>query len=150
MVAGGDAPLRLRGIARDLIGIANKLGAPGTLFPGDEGPSLVAFAKRLLSERRLRERHFDKQLFGEPVWDLLLDLFIAYEECRDISMSSAAIAANVSATTALRYVAMMTDQGMIVRRADASDARRVYVSLSAESRARVAEYLASAIALRSS
>lgn len=82
------------------------------------------------------------------MWDLLLDLFIAYEECRDISMSSAAVAANVSETTALRYIAMMTDKGMIVRRADDGDKRRTYVSLSYDARCRVAEYLASAASMR--
>jgi DNA-binding MarR family transcriptional regulator len=40
------------------------------------------------------------------------------------------IAASVPATTALRWLKTMTDQGIFLRRADPHDGRRVFVELS--------------------
>lgn len=42
-------------------------------------------------------------LFGEPAWDMIVDLFIAAEENKTVSVSSLCIDASVPMTTVLRW-----------------------------------------------
>jgi DNA-binding MarR family transcriptional regulator len=102
---------------------------------------LVLLAKEMIRERGLRMKYFTDLEFGEPVWDILLDLYISHHSKRRISISSACIAANVPATTALRYISNLTSQGVIFRIADASDARRVFIKLSDEMERSIRSYL---------
>jgi DNA-binding MarR family transcriptional regulator len=63
---------------------------------------------------------------------MLLQLFLAEISQRRVSVTALTIAANVPATTALRWIKTMTDAAIIRRRADPTDARRVFVELSAK------------------
>jgi hypothetical protein len=90
----------------------------------------IDVARVLYSNRRARNRHFDNSLFAEPRWDILLDLFIAGEEGRSISVSSACIGAAVPNATALRHLAAMQRKGLVERRAHPRDARCQQVRIS--------------------
>lgn len=61
---------------------------------------------------------------------MLLDLYAAYYEGKEIAVSSLCIAANVPSTTALRSIETMTEQGCLVRRRDPNDGRRIFLALS--------------------
>ncbi|MEQ1538465.1 MAG: hypothetical protein ABL928_06030 [Sphingorhabdus sp.] len=102
---------------------------------------LIALANSLLTERRLRSKHFAKLEFGEPVWDLLLDLYMCGLMGRSVSVSSACIAAYVPPTTALRYITMLVSQRILLRVADKNDARRVFLVLSDETQLAIERYL---------
>jgi DNA-binding MarR family transcriptional regulator len=108
---------------------------------------IVASAERLLQERRKREKFFDADSFGEPVWDILLDLYVAKMRGRQISVSSACIAAHVPPTTALRYIVLMTKKGDVVRVPDEYDSRRVYLELSDKKMASMTDYLSAIAAI---
>lgn len=97
-------------------------------YPSDQ--ALLNLAFQLVRERSERQKFFPEYAFGEPVWDILLDLYIAGYTGKRISVSSACIAANVPPTTALRYVTMMTEEQLIERAPDLQDARKIYLSLS--------------------
>src|SRR5919107_3401876 len=88
--------------------------------------------RQLIRDRRLRDHFFRGALFADPAWDMLLELMAARLEGRRVAVSSLCIAAAVPATTALRWVKTLTDQGLFVRRADPQDGRRVYVELAPE------------------
>ncbi len=92
--------------------------------------------------RRLRDRYFPSDLFADPAWDILLDLTASRLEKKPVSVSSLCIAAAVPPTTALRWVRMMTDQGLLERRADPADARRMFVDLSDAAYANVCGWFA--------
>ena len=99
----------------------------------------------MIRRRRLRSRFFEDQLFADPAWDILLDLFHAELLNRRISVSSACIAANVPATTALRWTKLLVAHGLIVRRSDPLDGRRVFVELTPETSAKLREYFAETV-----
>lgn len=98
------------------------------------------FVRRIIGHRRRREHHFSADLFADPAWDMMLDLYAAYYERREISVSSLCIAAAVPATTALRWIKLMVDEGKFIRIADPDDGRRIMVKLSEETRAQLDEY----------
>lgn len=105
----------------------------------------LGIAKRLYRDRRRRADVFDADLFGEPAWDMLLDLYIAACEDRQVSTTSACIGANVPVATGLRWIQLLENQGLIARKADQRDARRVWVSLTANARRSLRSYFASTI-----
>ena len=84
----------------------------------------------VIRARRLRARFFDEELFADPAWDMLLDLLQAEIAQHRVPVSSLCIAAAVPATTALRWIKTMTDNGLFNRRADPHDGRRVFIELS--------------------
>jgi len=98
--------------------------------------------------RRLRGSFFQPDLFADPAWDILLDLKAAAQEGQQVSVSSLCIAAAVPPTTALRWITAMAEIGMLERRQDPADARRVFIELSGETSAKLDDYFA-ALATRS-
>jgi DNA-binding MarR family transcriptional regulator len=86
----------------------------------------------LINARNLRQRFMPSDLFADPAWDMLLELYRAEIAHQRIAVSSLCIAANVPATTALRYIKTMVREGMLIREPDRFDGRRIYVSLAPE------------------
>jgi DNA-binding MarR family transcriptional regulator len=84
--------------------------------------------------RRLRDQFFERGLFEDPAWDMLLDLYAAELERAQVSVSSLCIAAAVAPTTALRWIAKMTEAGLFIRQADPFDKRRAFMALSPAAR----------------
>lgn len=97
----------------------------------DPAPDVSATEIRaVIRARRLRGQFFEGELFADPAWDMLLDLFASELERRRVSVSSLCIAAAVPPTTALRWIGTMHDAGLFERHADPSDRRRAYIALS--------------------
>lgn len=88
--------------------------------------------RALLKLRRNRDRFFDGDLFADPAWDILLDLYAAMLGQFRVSVGSLCSGAAVPATTALRWIRHLEQKGMIVRRADPTDGRRQFLMLSKE------------------
>ena len=87
-------------------------------------------AQILYGARRRRDETCPiKGLFGEPAWDILLDLFIARRMRTPLQVSSVCAGASIPSTTILRWIARLEREGLIVREVDREDARRRYVSL---------------------
>lgn len=116
--------------------------------PGSEEASEVgiepSFVRSILRARRLRDQYLGHDLFADPAWDILLDLFAARLEQSSVAVSSLCIAAAVPPTTALRWIKLLTDLGLLVRAADPHDGRRVYIELSPQTAAALAAYLKAA------
>lgn len=93
--------------------------------------AILLLARELYGERRRRSRYFDADLFGEPSWDILLDLYIAACEDRRVPTTSACIGAHVPPTTALRWLRLLEARGLVEREHDGRDGRRTFVGLSA-------------------
>jgi hypothetical protein len=97
---------------------------------GRSAASLLGLARKAYSLRRRRSAIFgNAELFGEPAWDILLDLYIAHAEGKDVSVSSACIGSAAPATTGLRWLGVLAEEGLILRESDPADNRRVMVRL---------------------
>lgn len=113
--------------------------------PPAEGDAALVDAteiRRVIRARRIRERAFGERLFEDPAWDILLDLFAAWLERAEVSVSSLCIAAAVAPTTALRWIGRMTASGLLVRERDPFDGRRALISLSDTALAGMRSYVA--------
>lgn len=147
---------QVRSRARRLISVANELLAMAHEMELNDGELQIdreaitipkdshvwaEVARTAYRDRRRRSDIFaDATLFGEPAWDILLDLFIAAKERKRLPVTSACIGAAVPATTALRWLTVLEDKGLIVREADATDARRVFVRLSSDGYEKMVAY----------
>ena len=92
-------------------------------------PITVPLVRAIIRARRTRDEHFARGLFADPAWDMLLDLFAARLQGEAVSVSSLCIASAVPQTTALRWIKVLTDQGLASRIDDPEDGRRVFVEL---------------------
>lgn len=149
----GDAALLLYPLADELMAIAARLreaaenGAgpqeraadpvdPAAARPARPARSRLALARKTYALRRKRANFFgNPDLFGEPAWDILLDLYIAAGEGKPVSVSSACIGSATPATTGLRWLGVLTDEGLVVRENDPQDHRRVLVRLTSSGQA---------------
>lgn len=117
--------------------------APGR---GDNRAKLMdaGAVRAIIRARRLRDQFFGPDLFADPAWDILLDLYAARLEKQRVAVSSLCIAAAVPATTALRWIKTLTDMGLLVRAADPQDGRRVYIELAPQAAEGLQAYLVAA------
>lgn len=81
----------------------------------------------ILELRARRCRFFGDALFGEPAWEMLLELYDAKSRGRRESVSSLCFASGVPQTTALRWVSRLECDGWLTRSPDPKDARRFFV-----------------------
>jgi hypothetical protein len=113
----------------------------------DEGSSLdvastVGVLRRIIRERRVRERYFNEVRFGEPAWDIILDLTLAWFENKTVAVSSLCIASGVPMSTAMRWINDMIEAGIIDRWIDPADGRRTLVRITPATRDAMLRYLA--------
>jgi DNA-binding MarR family transcriptional regulator len=139
-IAADKNAARLRQLSDEVSRIAStlaRLSAGPTAAPAEAPPAMAAEAppvsadtvRAVIRARRLRARFFADDLFADPAWDMLLDLLQAEIAQLRVPVSSLCIAAAVPATTALRWLKTMVQEGLFVRRADPHDGRRVFVEL---------------------
>ncbi len=103
-------------------------------------PLFIWLAAEEYNERARRRQCLDADLFGEPSWDILLDLYCAQAAGRKISVTSACIASQVPPTTALRWLDELAKRELIVREPDEHDKRRNWVTLSDKARRLMTNY----------
>jgi hypothetical protein len=70
-------------------------------------------AKRAWKARRERQRLFGPSIAADPAWDILLDLFIARIEGREVTISTAAATIGSSEPTLLRWVAQLIENKFV-------------------------------------
>ena len=114
------------------------LAAPSAQNDAETAPivplDLGSFARHLYDERRMRDAAFDPEMFSDPMWDLMLELYASAAEGEKVSVSRACAASRTPSSSALRYIKEMTTKGLVVRDECRTDARRVYVRLSDKAR----------------
>ena len=118
-------------------------GAEGSVF--DEA-SLVRFGKLVARELRLRTE-LNARL-DDARWMILLEIYLAMREQRDIPFMSAAHASSVAISTAQRYIHEMIEAGLIFQHQSEGDQRIRHVSLTESGLSLVALILDQTMALR--
>lgn len=114
--------------------LAFKVGVKGNL-------TKAKWCRQLVRARRERNRFFSAGLFGEPAWDMLLELYAADLSQRRVTVSNLAEASGTPMTTALRWIDALVKEGFAARRPDPLDKRRVFVALTQAGTGSMERYL---------
>lgn len=86
-------------------------------------------AASILKLRTRRNQIFGKGIFGEPAWDILLQLYDAQLEGRTEYVTGLCAGTGVPPSTVLRWIHCLLEREWIERKSDGRDQRRLIVSL---------------------
>lgn len=96
---------------------------------------------RKLQDARSRRTDFlSSTLFGEPAWDMLLELFASAIEQKRVAIGELCIASNVPQTTALRWIDVLLKEGLATRRPDPLDGRRIHIEITPSAHRAMQDY----------
>ncbi len=98
--------------------------------------------RKMLAARKARAKFFTDGMFADPAWDILLDLLVTQLEGQRVTVSNLCLAANVPATTALRWIKTLELDGLADRRPDPLDGRRFFIELTKKAETALRAYFA--------
>lgn len=93
-------------------------------------------AERFLHAARVRKGALPG-LAGDPAWELLLTLYVAEADCRELGTAAATHAIGVAPTTGLRLVEQLEREGLVTRASTPEDKRKKCLQLTPAGTARV-------------
>lgn len=80
-------------------------------------------------------------LFGDPAWVILLDLFVREADGKSTTISSACVGSMAPGTTALRWITWLVERNLLNRERDPADRRIVYLELTDEAKHQLVKLL---------
>lgn len=98
-------------------------------------------ARQIRISRDLRQKSFDRNIFGEPAWDILLALYTIDGDQRRLNIRELSKLTSLALTTALRWLDCLEEQDLIGRKPNPFDQRMIYVELSNKGRTAMDRYL---------
>lgn len=154
-VARKRSPAQMRALAESLLRQADCLDqgwAPETVKNRYHWPSEAAKIERnaielskkavlLKRQIELRAQVLPEELSAEPVWSMLLELFVQFAGGAKVSSKSLVIVAACPATTALRYLDRLETAGLISRSASDEDGRVRLVELTKDGVVTIGRFL---------
>jgi DNA-binding MarR family transcriptional regulator len=108
------------------------VAAPAAAAVPAQGIRLGEYVERMRRLRLKRKEVIGAQLFRDPAWDMLLDLFASHERGERVSAIALSLSSGVPQSTALRTIQRLEEQGLIVREGDPDDLRRSWVRATPE------------------
>lgn len=102
---------------------------------------LSRIARDELFWRSKRRKFVDLEIYGEAAWSILLDLYINRVLGKNTSVTSACIASEVPPTTALRYIALLEAEGLVISTGAENDHRVRWLKLTPLAVSAVERYL---------
>ena len=85
-------------------------------FPVASRDPLLEQAEKIFAQRRARAQLIDRDLLGEPGWDILLCAFIANRKGTACRLSDVAEAIDLSTATTQRWADALTQRGYVHQR----------------------------------
>lgn len=135
----------LRTLARAMLSLTSHDPSTASLraAPQNERRQWGTMARTIHRERLRRANYLPSELFGEPAWDILLDLSYAAKANELRSVKSACLSSQVPEATALRYIEILVGFGLVERIDDKTDRRRKFVRLTSLGEQKMQAYLSS-------
>lgn len=131
---------QIDGLQAQLDELRSSLDLPRADLPSPRTWGASRLVKAAIGARRKREAIFGQDLFADPAWDVLLELYAAKLAQRRVPTSELCKAAAVPGTTALRWIEKLDRLALVRRLADPLDARRVFVELTPRATAAMESY----------
>ena len=105
-----------------------------------EAAILLETVTWLIEARRQRASYLPADLFAEPAWDILLNLFRSELAIEQVPVPMACDAAGVPAGTALRWLDTLEKDGLVLRCGDPADPTTAVVILAPVTRNALRRY----------
>jgi DNA repair protein RadC len=103
-------------------------------------------ARRTIRRRLLRRQLMGAQeLFGEPAWEILLDVFVHECEGKPLAITSTCATAGIPMSSGLRLIQKLCEAGLLRRFPDPFDGRRCFVRLQPAALDRMRAYFSLAV-----
>lgn len=116
----------------------------------EENPAAAVTAalhvRAIIAARRLRRQYLGLDAV-DAAWSMMLELYAARLEGRNLHQTGLSVAAAVPETTALRVTRRMLRTGIFLKKADPEDKRLLIICLSDAAAERIRAYLAAASSL---
>jgi DNA-binding MarR family transcriptional regulator len=106
-----------------------------------DSAALVSLARKEFEGRKARLRYFSKSMFGEPAWDILIALYMTDVAGPRQTVGRITQMANAPPTSALRWLAYLERDKLIVREPHPTDRRVTFVELTDRGRTAIKNYL---------
>lgn len=103
--------------------------------------SYQSLVNTLIATRKLRRRTVNADLFSDPCWDMLIELYAATLGGQETYLTGLCHAAGVPLTTATRRFEDLVASGFATKATDSTDRRRIIVKLTPEGRRRLEQFL---------
>lgn len=127
--------LRLISVTAPWDPVPSQMDAPRrSLAKGSSRDELISRARVVLHARRVRARHFDRAMFGEPAWDILLLLYLADSAEARQTVGQLAASVETPLTTVLRWVGYLENEQLVERVDHPTDRRIAFVRLTSKGR----------------
>ena len=131
--AVGIEPLELATIGRQMLRLARGLALDEQTGSGSRvnelGEIFAGLARDEINERHARRKQFGVDLFGEPAWEMLLNLYIAKVDGKPLATKAVLAASGAPTTTALRHLSVLELKGLIARNTSEKDQRVILIEL---------------------
>jgi DNA-binding MarR family transcriptional regulator len=90
------------------------------LFEGSftGAPPSSELVGRAIRARHLRRRYFPDMFFGEPAWDMLLELLDAELDARQVTITNLCEAVGVPGSVGIRWLNSLVAEGLVRKRPD--------------------------------
>lgn len=135
----------IRTLARAMLSLTDPNGAVAGVpaRAGGDRRQWGVLARNIHRERSRRANYLPPELFGEPAWDILLDLAYAARANELRSIKSACLSSHAPEATALRHIDRLLHFGLVERIDDKTDRRRKFLRLTGLGERKMEEFLAS-------
>lgn len=108
---------------------------------------MLCAAKQILERRRLRQREFGSALFGEPAWEMLLELYVRESSGASTTTTQLQAASASPPSTSVRWLQKLQQEGLVNRRSHPVDHGTEFLELTNAARGTLERYLAAVGAL---
>ncbi len=147
-----DAGLREQDIAAHRRETGSNAFAGSSLAPMIDGHDVVdtelaTLACSIAAARRKLGTHLEASLFANPGLDIMLFLFAEGLHGATVTTNACCAAAGVPRTTALRWIKLLQDRGLVLGSDDLSDRRVTMLALTAAGRSTIRNWLSEITAL---
>lgn len=113
------------------------------VVPGHQAidSELAGVARSIAAARRKLGMHLEPSLFANPGMDIMLFLFAEGLNGATVTTNACCAAAGVPRTTALRWIKLLQDRGLVLGSDDVSDRRVTMLALSGTGRETIRNWL---------
>lgn len=144
-VSAGPSAGEVRALANQLLVWADRLATRpvnyDTLTEEDRHELIIALAEAALETRRLRARLFPELPLAEPLWDVLLTLYVKQANGYRVSLDHLTLESEFPPPRVRQCVAELVNAGLVQLNPDRFDSALAWLTLAEEGEARMADLM---------